>query len=212
MRPISEVPQPDAPVPVYADSSDLPSGMHRAFVVEAARWGRVRNLTNAIAPSVSTWQAVIRAEHLYVSLRRVDPSTQAILCLFTSILNGCAYCIDDAAAAALKENVTANQLRALHTPSSVFDTKVVAALNYTKWIVQQPSSVPNSVISELRHHVEEEEFLELTALVAMKCFWNHFVSALHILPEGHCTDHELFRDLCALSTSLREPNNPVELQ
>ncbi|WP_431727369.1 carboxymuconolactone decarboxylase family protein [Verrucosispora sp. TAA-831] len=194
------------------DAADMPAALRRAFAADIERWGRVRNLTAAVARSVPTWQATVRAEHMYVSLTRLDAATQAVLCVYTSMLNGCAYCVDDAAAVALDEQVTAAQLRTLATPFAAFDARVVAGLEYARWVVLAPSAIPPEVVGTLRRYVDDEELLELTAVVAMKCFWNRFVSALGIPPEGRCADPDLIRDLCRLGAVLRaggDPTRPV---
>ena len=79
----------------------------------------------------------------------------------------------------------------------------VARLLFTRWAVRAPDDIPARVVDQLRTHADDEEILELTATVAMKCFWNHFVSALRIPPEGRCPDEILMGKLSEISRSLR---------
>jgi AhpD family alkylhydroperoxidase len=194
--------QPGSAIPFSSD--DVAAALRPAWNADQRRWGQVRNLTRVVAASRPTWQAVVRAEQMYATMTSLDGSTQALLCLYTSLLNGCDYCVDDAAGAALAEGLTAEQLLGVGNASpSLYDDRVTAALRYTFWVATQPTEIPARITGSLRRYVDDEEFLEITAVVAMKCFWNRFVSALRIPPEGRCSDPELLRALADLSARLR---------
>jgi AhpD family alkylhydroperoxidase len=195
--------QPDSVVP-FIDEADVAAVLRPAWQTDVRRWGEVRNLTRVVATSRPTWQAVTRAEHMYATMTRLDAATQSLLCLYTSLLNGCDYCIDDAAGAALAEGLSAGQLLGVATPSvPLYGERVTAALRYTFWVATHPTDVPAVVTEELRRYADDEELLEITAVVAMKCFWNRFVSALRIPAEGRCADPELLQALNDLSMRLR---------
>jgi AhpD family alkylhydroperoxidase len=135
---------------------------------------------------------------MFATLRRVDARTCALLCLYTSLLNGCAYCIDDAAGAALELGVAAQTLLSLpDLPLEESDPKLRAALRYAERVATNPGDIDDRLRAELRAQVDDEELLELTAVVAMKCFWNRFAMALRLPPEGHCPDATLYRALLA---------------
>jgi alkylhydroperoxidase family enzyme len=121
------------------------------------------------------------------------------------MLNGCRYCIDDAAGVALEEGVSPAELQALLDLSKdVLGPRRVAQLTYARSVVLTPTSVSDDVVDELRRYVDDEEFLELTAIVAMKCFWNHFMTSLRVPPEGRCADIQLFQLLCEMSEQMRD--------
>lgn len=183
---------------------EAPVKVRGAFQADEAREGRVRNLTRAVAASPATWQATARALHMFVTLNRIDARTCALLCLYTSMLNGCRYCMDDAAGAAFEQGVTIEEMSALPDFSSpVLGNRMVAMLRFAERMVLTPVEIPHEVVAGLKEHVDDEELLEIAAVVAMKCFWNHFATALRIPPEGRCGDTDAFRSLCDLSDAVR---------
>jgi AhpD family alkylhydroperoxidase len=186
------------------ESDEAPIEVRRAFEADEQREGRVRNLTRVVAASPATWQTAARALHMFVTLKRVDARTCALLCLYTSVLNGCRYCIDDAAGAAFDNGVTLKEMLALPDFStSILGDRLVATLRFVERVALSPTEVPDEVIAAFRAHVDDDELLEITAVVAMKGFWNHFASALRIPPEGRCRDADAFRSLCDLSDAVR---------
>jgi len=184
---------------------DAPEATRAAFVDDERRDGRVRNLTRVVAGSPATWQTTARATHMYGTLRRLDALTCALLCLYVSLLAGCRYCIDDAAGAALEEGMTPEELLGLADVSTAgFDARITAALRYAEEVTLAPTAIPDETVGALVRHVDDEELLEITAVVSMKCFWNRFASALRIPPEGRVADAETFDGLCRLSDRLRD--------
>ena len=183
---------------------DIAAELRPAWRRDLQRWGRIRHLTRAVAASRPTWQAVVRAEQMFAMMTRIDRATQALICLYVSLLNGCGYCIDDAAGAALAEGLSPEQLLAVHAPTvETFEARACAMLRYAYWVALQPAAVPAEVTDELRRHTDDEQLLELTAVIAMKCFWNRFASALQLPPEGRCPDPNLLHTLRGLSVHLR---------
>jgi AhpD family alkylhydroperoxidase len=186
------------------DREEAPMKVRGAFEADEEREGRVRNLTRAVASSTTTLQATTRALHMFVTLKRVDARTCALLCLYTSILNGCRYCIDDAAGAAFEHGVSLEEMFALPDFSiAILGSRLAAILRFAEAMVLTPIEIPNEIVTGLKAHVDDEELLEISAIVAMKCFWNHFASALRIPPEGRCGDKSAFRSLCDLSDTVR---------
>jgi AhpD family alkylhydroperoxidase len=187
-----------------AEDDQISERMRSVLARDRRLTGDVRSLTRALASSEATWQAVTRAEHFYAMTRVLDVRTQTLACLYTSLLNGCLYCIDDAAGAAIEAGMPAAELLALRNLSvPELGEGTVARLLFTRWAVREPGRIPVHVVVELRRHAGNEEILELTAAVAMKCFWNHFVSALGIPPEGRCPQKILLGQLSDISRELR---------
>ncbi|MEV5953174.1 hypothetical protein AB0M11_05205 [Streptomyces sp. NPDC051987] len=166
-------------------------------------FGRVRNITRAVATSRAAWQATVRAEQMFVTMNRVDAATCALLCLYTSLLNGCRYCIDDAAGAALEEGVPADVIRSLAEPAPALDDRTAALLAYARSVALGAAQVPEGTAAHLAGYVDTEEILEITAIVAMKCFWNRFVTALRVPPEGRCADPGLLTFLFSAAERLQ---------
>lgn len=185
------------------ERDEAPMKVQGAFHADEQREGRVRNLTRAVAASPTTWQATARASHMFLTLKRVDARTCALLCLYTSMLNGCRYCIDDAAGAGFESGVTLEEMLALPDRStSVLGDRLAAILRFVEWAALSPTEIPDEVVASLKAYVDDDTLLEITAVVAMKCFWNHFASALRIPAEGRC-NADAFRSLCTLSDDVR---------
>jgi AhpD family alkylhydroperoxidase len=194
---------PGCVVPLLA-SDAAPTKVRSAFQADKEREGRVLNLTRAVASSPATWQATTRALHMFVTMKRIDPRTCALLCLNTSMLNGCHYCIDDAAGAAFEHGVTLEEMLALPDFSTeILGDRLKAILRFAERVVLTPIEIPDEIIVDLKTYADDEELLEICSIVAMKCFWNHFASALRIPPEGRCGDTSAFRSLCDLSDATR---------
>jgi AhpD family alkylhydroperoxidase len=185
-------------------SDEAPAKVRSAFQADEEREGRVRNITRAVAASPATWQTTARASHMFVTLKRVDARTCALLCLYTSMINGCRYCIDDAAGAAFENGVTLQEMLTLpdRAISASQGEKLNALLRFAERAVAAPTEIPDEAVAELKAHVDDETLLEITAVIAMKCFWNYFASILRIPPEGRCDAHS-FHSLCDLSDSVR---------
>jgi alkylhydroperoxidase family enzyme len=182
-------------VPLIADDQ-IPERMRGVLDRDRRLTGHVRSLTRAVASSGTTWQAATRAEQFFAMTRMLDVRTQTLVCLYTSLLNGCTYCIDDAAGTAIEVGLPVSEMLALRDLSVPdLGEGTAARLLFTRWVVRAPDDIPARVV--------DEEILELTATVAMKCFWNHFVSALRIPPEGSCRDEILMGKLSQISRSLR---------
>lgn len=209
---MNSVPQRDYPgtgVVRLLDEPDIPAGLLQAFRSDLCSADSIRNLTRAVASSRPTWQAAVRAEQMFATFLKVDRQTQAILCTFVSVLNNSRYCIDDCAGSALEFGVKPIALYALpHATAAVFGDRVMSFLRYAYWVVARPHDIPAEVISQLRAQAGDEEILEVTTIVSMKCFWNHFVSALSIPLEHRCKDPDLLNALCLAATgSVREPGS-----
>src|SRR5262249_20153640 len=129
-------------IPLAADH-EIPERMHGTLDRDIRLMGHVRSLTRALAASGTAWQAAIRAEQFYATTRILDVRTQTLACLYTSLLNGCLYCIDDAAGAAIEGGLPASEmlaLRELSTPELGDGT--VARLIFTRWVVSAPGDIP----------------------------------------------------------------------
>jgi len=186
------------PLVPLSDVTDVPEVLQRAFQADTCVAGGIRNLTRVVAASKPAWQAVVRAEQVFATFVRIDRKTQAILTTYVSMLNNSTYCIDDCAGAALTLGVPAGELRALERPTSaVFDGRTTALLDYAYWVVASPDSIPDGVLRALKLHCDSEEILEATTIIAMKCFWNHFVTALAIPMDERCADRVLLVELFA---------------
>jgi AhpD family alkylhydroperoxidase len=192
-----------ARVPMRVSAPEFPR-INSILRAEQERHGQPRHITQAVACSPSAWRATTNAMHIYAQLRAIDMPTVDLICLYTSLLNGCRYCIDDAAGEALARGRQAEDMLALGGDlGAVFPAATVACLDFARAITLDPAAVSDEQVSGLREHFSNEAVLEITLVVAMKNFWNRFATSLRIPPEGKCADQELFASLVRLSDQLR---------
>lgn len=185
------------------DSAPESPRIEQVMEQERERLGRPRYLTQVVATSPATWRATVNALHLYATLRKLDRPLVDAVCLYTSLLNGCRYCIDDAAGEALGNGWTADELLGLEAPDRAgFPAATAAALAYARAVTLDPAGI-DAELEELRRHFDDEAVLELTTVVALKSFWNRFATALAVPPEGKCGDSELLSSLHGISDALR---------
>jgi len=213
---MNSVPQWDYPstgVVRLLDEPEIPAGLLQAFRSDLCSADSVRNLTRAVASSRPTWQAAVRAEQMFATFLKVDRQTQAILCTFVSVMNNSRYCIDDCAGSALEFGVEPVALYALpQATAAALGDRLMSFLRYAYWVVAKPNQIPAEVISQLCAQADDEEILEVTTIVSMKCFWNHFVSALSIPLEHRCKDRDLLNALCLAATGpIPEPGSTNEI-
>ncbi|MEU0479235.1 holo-ACP synthase [Streptosporangium sp. NPDC006013] len=169
------------------------------FDHESEQQGRVRNLTRITAHSPAVWEATTKALSLYARLRRIDSGLVDLLCLYTSLLNGCRYCVDDAAGEALTSGWTPEELLMLgDSHLTAYPPPVAAALRFAAALTADPHSVDDPIVTDLRQHFDNEAILEISCVVSMKNFWNRLATGLRIPPEGKCGDPELLERLMAL--------------
>jgi holo-[acyl-carrier protein] synthase len=194
----------DCRVPLLSAAEATSPRITEIYRIEERDQGRVRNLTRVSAHSAAVWQLTTRALALYGSLRRLDRPLVDLLCLYTSLLNGCRYCIDDAAGEALRNGWRPEQLLALGgRHERVYPPAMVVALHYAETLTRDAHGVTDGLVEALREHYDSEALLELTVVIGMKNFWNRLATAIRIPAEGKCTDADLLSRLLDLSRSLR---------
>jgi AhpD family alkylhydroperoxidase len=188
-----------------------PSGIAvRAFRADLEQHGRVLNATRALVVSPTSWQATSRSHYMFATLRRIDARTRALLCLSTSLINGCAYCIDDAAGDALRLGISREWMLALPdlTPDNDDET-LGLMLRYGAQITVDPTTIDGAMVAALQERVDVETFLEVTSVVAMKVYWNRLAMSLRLPPEGNCEDSDLLRALRERHEVLRGRRGPA---
>ncbi|WP_139488145.1 carboxymuconolactone decarboxylase family protein [Brevibacillus dissolubilis] len=182
----------------FLDREQAFEQIRKTYDIEETRRGKVKNLTQVVANSPMAWQTTSRALQIYLALQKVNKQLRDLLCLYTSVLNGCEYCIDDAAGEALINGWTSEQLRALagdYSHGDTFPPAEVAALHYAKALTLQPVNYDHAIMDELKKHYDTEAVMEITTVVSMKNFWNRFAAGLGIPSELYCPDQALVQEL-----------------
>jgi uncharacterized peroxidase-related enzyme len=119
---------------------------------------------------------------------RLHPGLRAMVQVWVSQLNGCAFCVDLNSAAAITRQVDRAKLAALakFASAAVFDARERAALAYAEAMTASHTGVDDRIFATLRSEFDEDEIIELTALVAFQNMTSRFNAALRIPAQGFC--------------------------
>jgi AhpD family alkylhydroperoxidase len=148
--------------------------------LEPARlWGRM--------PRSFVWLTL-----LYRSIDRrrssIEPALRALVQVRISRINGCGFCVDLNAAAALERGAARDKLAALDAceASPLFGERERAALAYAEAVTDSARRVDDALFKRLRAHFDEQAIVELTALVAFQNLSSKFNAALSVPAQGFC--------------------------
>lgn len=105
--------------------------------------------------------------------------------LKTSMTNGCEYCSRAHSASAKKVGIKPEEIQALtfYQRSNLFDEKDRAVIQYADQVTRGASSVSDSERRELRRFFNDEQIVELTAVVAIANFTNRINDSLPSTPD-----------------------------
>ena len=150
-------------------------------VLEPARlWGRSPRVFAALAL-------------LYGSLDRrsspIAPLLRALVIVRVSQINWCAFCVDLNSATVLERGAHRDKLADLaeFETSNRFSEREKAALAYAE-AISYSNVQPGAVHFErLRTHFDENEIIELTALIAFQNLSSKFNAALGVEAQGFCS-------------------------
>jgi AhpD family alkylhydroperoxidase len=117
----------------------------------------------------------------------------ALVSLRAAQLNGCAFCVDMHARAAIAAGETTRRLNTLVTwrETSLFSPRERAALEWTEVVTRLgPEGVPQALFDETRGHFSDKELTDLTYAVAIINAWNRICVTFQpplpdaVLPQG----------------------------
>lgn len=148
--------------------------------LEPARlWGRIP-------------RAFLTLTLLYRSLDRaaspIGPELRSLVQVRVSQINGCSFCVDLNSAAAIGRHAAHDKLAALEDfeRSPRFSAREKAALAYAEAMTDSRRGVDEALFGRLRSEFDEDEIVELTALVAFQNMSSKFNAALAVPPQGFC--------------------------
>jgi AhpD family alkylhydroperoxidase len=129
---------------------------------------------------------------LYGSLDRsgspLPPSLRSLLTVRVSQINHCAFCIDINSSTLMKRGVSLEKIESLenwrHNP--LFDDLEKAALEFTEAVTFPDREITDGLMARLKQYFDEDEIVELTALIAFQNLSSKFNSALNVRPQGFC--------------------------
>lgn len=164
--------------------------------IAVRRWvGRSIEGTAITARSPALLRAGGHMEAYFMSRRRRVPHrTLELVSVRTAMEVGCSFCIDIGSfVAASKHGVSAEQLRALGDPagSGLFSPAEVAALDLAVAMSATPPAVDDALWERAAEHFDDQQLVELTAMIGWENYRARVNGALGIeshgfAPEGAC--------------------------
>lgn len=117
----------------------------------------------------------------------VDDETKFLIEYFTSLLNGCSFCMDIGKAFAVKASFKLDKFENIleYRTSNLFSEREKSVLAYVEEISRE-RNVTDSTFNNLKQHFNEKEIVEITYLVAVQTFTNISNLALGIESDGLC--------------------------
>jgi len=103
-----------------------------------------------------------------------------------ALMAGCEWCIDIGAFLMDRQGVPPEQVRDLsrHRSSDAFDDLERLVLDYAEGITSTPVDVSDELVARLREHLDDEQLVELTAVIALENYRARFNWALGIGGQG----------------------------
>ncbi len=137
-------------------------------------------------------QSFLMLTLLYRSIDRakspLKPELRSLVQVRISQINWCNFCIDLNSAAAIERHSTPEKLAALpqHETSPIFSHHERAALAYAEAVTDPAQQVDDRLFTRLRQCFNDQEIVELTALIAFQNMSSKFNAALGIPAQGFC--------------------------
>ena len=111
---------------------------------------------------------------------RLDPVLKALIMYMVSRSAGCQYCAAHSANLAALRDVATRKIEALEQfeQSLEFSGAERAALRFAQAAGQVPNAVGNTEFAELRRHFDDDQILEMVAVLALLGFLNRWNDTL----------------------------------
>lgn len=175
---------PDYPYPWYVRLILWLQRRKYGAELESARiWGRLP-------------RAFLMLSLLYRSLDRprspLEPGLRALVLVRVSQINWCAFCVDLNSATALQRHVAPEKLDALeeYERSPLFTERERAVIAYAEAVTDSSRPVDDAIYARLRAHFNEQEAIEIAALIAFQNLSSKFNAALAVPAQGFCVPHD----------------------
>ena len=118
----------------------------------------------------------------------LSPSLRSIVIVRVSQVNGCSFCVDLNSSVLIERGIDLAKAQSLAhwQSSSFFSVKEKVALEYTEAVTDSTKKISDHLKKEIQKLFNEEELVELTALIAFQNMSTKFNNAVGIEPQGFC--------------------------
>ncbi len=113
---------------------------------------------------------------------------RSLITVRVSQINWCKFCVDINSASSLKRGVEQQKLSELENfqSSELYSEREKAALVYAETITYTERQTTTEHFAQLRNFFNDDEIIELTALIAFQNLSSKFNAALGVEPQGFC--------------------------
>ncbi|RMF97533.1 MAG: carboxymuconolactone decarboxylase [Gammaproteobacteria bacterium] len=127
-------------------------------------------------------QAVLGLVRTIYAPGTVDMELKRLVGLIASSAAGCRYCMAHNAYGLAQDGVARERIEAAweFETSELFTAAERAALRYAQLASQSPAAVGDAEFAELGRHFDQQQILELTAVIALFGFLNRWNAALAV--------------------------------
>jgi alkylhydroperoxidase family enzyme len=166
----------------------------KQLIARIAYWMAKRRLGKVMTPMKVVYARVPRLFRLaYEEVKvldgglRLEASTKFLVQTWVATLNGCAFCVDIAKAAAIQQHMTLAKFDALpeYRTNALYSERERAALAYVEEATRH-KHVSDATFEDLRRHFDEREIVEITWLNALENYFNLINLPLQIESDGLC--------------------------
>jgi AhpD family alkylhydroperoxidase len=118
----------------------------------------------------------------------IDAALRSLVQVRVSQINGCEFCVDINSASGLKRGAAESKLADLpcFAESGAFTEREKIALRYAETVTDNTRRTDAALVEELRRHFDDDEIIELTALIAYQNMSSKFNAALGVPAQGFC--------------------------
>ena len=172
-----------------------PPGHRFPWYVSLFFWNQKRRYGDVLEPS-RLWgrspKVFAALALLYGALDRrsspIDPVLRSLVTVRVSQINSCAFCVDINSANVLKRGAGQGKLAELSgfELSALFDEREKAALSYAEAVTYSDRQPTAAHFDRLRAYFDDDDIIELTALIAFQNLSSKFNAALGVEAQGFC--------------------------
>ena len=165
-----------APLPL----ADIPADLAETMRAGEALMGFTPNDALTMARNPALLRAMFGLVQAIYGPSRLPSDLKRLIGTMTSAAAGCRYCEAHATHGAVKAGVEDTKLAALwdYERSDLFDARERAALRVAQLAGQVPNAVTDADFAALEPHFDEDETLEIVAVIALFGFLNRWNSTL----------------------------------
>lgn len=118
----------------------------------------------------------------------ISPSLRSLITVRVSQINWCTFCVDINSMMVLRRGNSPEKLNQLANfrDCDLFSDQEKAALHYAEIITKSDVQVNTDDQHRLRQHFNDDEIIELTAIISFQNMSSKFNAALDIPPQGFC--------------------------